>query len=231
MSTGSGSMNQPLSREQLSALADGELDDAAVAEACAGWYADPSQRAAWHAYHLIGDVMRSDDLASDALRDADFLASLRDRLASEPVVLAPSPRLAETADAVSQPIAAAGGKAVRRLRFWRAPAAMAAGFVAVAGVLVAMRSADPVPQPQVAASPAAPDRANVQPVVVAVPSIPQAAPAEGPTDPQVEVVTGDLIRSAQLDRYLAAHKQFAGSSALGVPSAFLRSATTDASNR
>jgi sigma-E factor negative regulatory protein RseA len=33
------------------------------------------------------------------------------------------------------------------------------------------------------------------------------------------------VRDAQLDRYLQAHQEFAGSSALGVPSAFLRSAT------
>ncbi|MGZ5132080.1 MAG: sigma-E factor negative regulatory protein, partial [Caldimonas sp.] len=45
------------------------------------------------------------------------------------------------------------------------------------------------------------------------------------------VVSGRLIRDARLDRYLAAHKQFAGSSALGVPSAFLRSATLDAEPR
>jgi sigma-E factor negative regulatory protein RseA len=39
---------------------------------------------------------------------------------------------------------------------------------------------------------------------------------------------GTVLRDARLDRYLAAHKQFAGSSALGVPSSFLRSATVDA---
>jgi sigma-E factor negative regulatory protein RseA len=56
-----------------------------------------------------------------------------------------------------------------------------------------------------------------------------AAAAEAP-----ELVTnGRLVRDARLDRYLFAHQQFAGSSALGVPSAFLRSATatTDASTR
>ena len=36
-----------------------------------------------------------------------------------------------------------------------------------------------------------------------------------------------MLRDARLERYLAAHKQFAGTSALGVPSAFLRSATVD----
>ena len=41
-----------------------------------------------------------------------------------------------------------------------------------------------------------------------------------------------LIRDAKLDRYLAAHKQFSGSSVLGVPSNFLRdAAASDAPSR
>jgi sigma-E factor negative regulatory protein RseA len=40
-----------------------------------------------------------------------------------------------------------------------------------------------------------------------------------------------MIRDPRLERYLVAHKQFAGTSALGVPSAFLRSATVDAESR
>jgi sigma-E factor negative regulatory protein RseA len=40
-----------------------------------------------------------------------------------------------------------------------------------------------------------------------------------------------VIRDARLDRYLAAHKQFSGSSALGLPSAFLRSATVESDAR
>jgi sigma-E factor negative regulatory protein RseA len=48
----------------------------------------------------------------------------------------------------------------------------------------------------------------------------------GVGEPQTVVASGQVIRDARLDRYLDAHKQFAGSSALGVPSAFLRSATT-----
>jgi sigma-E factor negative regulatory protein RseA len=39
--------------------------------------------------------------------------------------------------------------------------------------------------------------------------------------------SGQMIRDARLQQYLAAHKQFGGSTALGVPSGFLRSATVD----
>jgi len=51
------------------------------------------------------------------------------------------------------------------------------------------------------------------------------------SEPQALVANGKLIRDARLDRYLAAHKQFAGTSALGVPSGFLRSATVDTAER
>ncbi|MDQ6638643.1 MAG: hypothetical protein M3Z15_03130 [Pseudomonadota bacterium] len=49
--------------------------------------------------------------------------------------------------------------------------------------------------------------------------------------PVAIVADSKIIRDAQLDRYLEAHKQFAGTSALGVPSAFLRSATIDSASR
>ena len=211
-------------RERLSAMADGELDDAVgVGHACAAWHADASHRATWHAYHLIGDVMRSDDLASDAGRDAAFLGALRARLATEPVVLAPQPLQSTQAAAISH----------RSTWSWRVPAAVAAGFVAVAGVLVATRGAG-----SLSGAPAAPALAQAQsqslvPVAVAQGVAgPGAVPSSDTSaEPAVLIVNGQLIRDVQLDRYLAAHKQFAGSSALGVPSAFLRSATADAASR
>ena len=51
------------------------------------------------------------------------------------------------------------------------------------------------------------------------------------SEPQVLIANGKQIRDARLDRYLAAHKQFAGSSALGVPSGFLRNATAIETDR
>jgi negative regulator of sigma E activity len=68
----------------LSALMDGEADETAVAQLCAAWRDDPAARRAWHAWHLIGDVLRSDDLASQAPHDAALLASLRAALVAEP---------------------------------------------------------------------------------------------------------------------------------------------------
>lgn len=209
------SMNEPVGSETLSALIDGEADAGTVSGACMAWRESASTRATWHAYHLIGDVMRSEDLAAAPQRDAAFLARLRERLAVEPVVLAP------------QPLPIASPAAARRRRAWVGSAAVAAGFVAVAGVLVVMRA----PAPQDAGSPmaaaSAPAGGAVVPVAVAAP----APVVEAAAETEALVRNGQVLRDARLDRYLAAHKQFAGSSALGVPSSFLRSATVGAANR
>src|SRR5579862_1544718 len=74
----------------LSALADGDATESESARAFHAWREDDDARATWHAYQLIGDVLRSDDLASDPAADQDFLVALRARLAAEPVVLAPT---------------------------------------------------------------------------------------------------------------------------------------------
>jgi sigma-E factor negative regulatory protein RseA len=206
--------------ENLSALTDGELDSAATARACAAWRDDPAQRSAWHAYQLIGDVLRSDDLASPAGRDAAFLAQLRTRLAAEPVVLAPE---AEPAPAAAQ--VAVGARRGSRWS-WMAPTAVAAGFVLVTGALLVTRA--PLPS----GSPAQPTLAGgsfgVSPQSVAVPTL---AASETPVEPRAVGANGKLMRDPRLDRYLAAHQQFAGTSALGVPSGFLRNAAAEVPNR
>jgi sigma-E factor negative regulatory protein RseA len=102
--------------------------------------------------------------------------------------------------------------------------AVAAGFVAVAGVLVATRVAGPVGAPQTGVF------ATLQPpapTVRAVAAVPQPALAAE------EVPLGDvrLIRDGQLDRYLAAHKQFGNNSAVSVPGVMLRNAATFAPER
>jgi sigma-E factor negative regulatory protein RseA len=108
----------------LSACADGEAQ--AVGPACKLWRDDAGARQTWHRYHLIGDVMRSEELATAPARDAAFLAGLRERLAAEPTVLAPAALGAPGATAAKRPA-------------WRLPAAMAASFVLVAGAFTVAR--------------------------------------------------------------------------------------------
>jgi len=138
-------------RRLLSALADGEVDASALQRSCALW-AGAQARETWHTYHLIGDALRSDDLAATPARDAAFLAALRTRLADEPVPLAP-------AAAVSAPAPQ---------RRWFGVAAVAAGFVAVGGVALGLRG--------VPGGESAPAVVAVAPVAASV-----ARPAEPPT--------------------------------------------------
>src|SRR5260221_11893714 len=81
----------PAALERLSALVDGELDAGATAQVCGHWRESAEARASWHAYHGLGDVLRSDDLARDPARDASFRHAPRIRLHPDPVLLAPAP--------------------------------------------------------------------------------------------------------------------------------------------
>lgn len=173
--------------ELLSALADG--DAGAVQRACDRWAADEQARRTWYSYHLIGDVMRSEDLASSPVRDAAFLAGFRARLAAEPVVLAPV--------------------AMRRRQPWLVPMAAAAGFVAVAGVMVVFQLSGPGAGPVVARGPQA------DPVDI--------VPATGPgTSPARPVPVADMIRDPQLQRMLEAHRSSVGRYVGPVPDAVPR---------
>jgi len=201
-------------KERLSALADGELDPAGSTTSCAAWARDAALRADWHAWHVIGDVLRSEDLASNPGHDRDFCAKLRLRLQAEPVVLAPAPAIAKSA----------GARFDRRARpsRWTAAGAVAAGVVLVVGTFAVVRPGE-WPTAQVAGGDA--------PVSIAASPVGAASTEEAAVQPVAIVADSKVFRDAQLERYLEAHKQFAGTSALGVPSAFLRSATVDSAAR
>lgn len=194
-------------RAWLSALADGDVRDASELErACAGWREDAEVRRTWHCYQLIGDVMRSEELARPAARDAAFLAGLRERLAAEPVVLAPEPLPASPA---------------RRRQAWLMPAAAVAGFVVVAGVLVVTR----LSQPGIEAGPgfaAAP--AGVVPVSNGL-SVAGGANVNNGVNRTVAAPSsgGDtLLRDERLDEYLRAHQFARGGAALSAPTTAVR---------
>jgi sigma-E factor negative regulatory protein RseA len=184
MLNSSGSSSDAV-RQSMSSLMDGRLDEASVDGAVSAWRSDPQARECWHAYHLIGDVLRSDELAAQPGRDEAFLAGLRAKLAAEPVPLAPGRRQGQ--------------------RAWHqrlvAPAAVAAGFVAVAGALVVLRGA-------------APQEAG------------QGALLAGGGAGDMVVVNREVIRDARLDRYLAAHRKVSNTASVQVPGAVVRSVDT-----
>lgn len=69
--------------EPVSALADGQLQGEEFAQALAFLADSEDARAHWHAFHLVGDVLRSPELARTAAQDADFVLRLRGRLRDE----------------------------------------------------------------------------------------------------------------------------------------------------
>jgi sigma-E factor negative regulatory protein RseA len=85
-------------REHISALADGALPDSERELALAALDTD-NGRAAWRAYHLIGDVLRS--TPGGDLSDG-FGAVLAARLAAEPAY---APNAAKTPALEDQPAA------------------------------------------------------------------------------------------------------------------------------
>lgn len=191
---------QDTRRAALSALMDGRTE--AADEACRAWRSDQAARADWHAYHLIGDVLRSDEHRADAGHDARFVAKLRERLAAEPVALTPSP-----------PVRA------RRVMSWMAPAAVAAGFMAVAGMLVVTRVSTPGGE------------AGERSAVAAVQGLRAVSTQGAPASAALAAENAPMIRSAELDRYLEAHRQAAYASSLVAPGGVVRSATVAAPGR
>jgi len=79
-----------LSKQQISAFADGELPDEEVPAVMAALRAN-ERTADWDIYHQIGDVLRSETMSVPV--SARFTEGLAVRLAAEPPLLAPKPRL------------------------------------------------------------------------------------------------------------------------------------------
>ena len=166
---------------------------------------DAEDRSTWSAYHLIGDVLRSDDLAQDPMASDGFMARFSARLADEPHLLAPTPLLrpgVASAAPVGEPAVAAAGAAPFGLRRRVAPAFAIAAAAAVLSWVVLPQlqhlgnpGAAGVSQATLAA--ATGQSPDIRTVSVAANPIP-AAPAQP-----------NVIRDAALDQYLEAHMQFA----------------------
>jgi len=95
-------MEQMQTQEMISAMADGQLRGGAFARAMEVAASDPAALETWHAYHLIGDVLRSSELASGTRPDV-FLGRVRSRLQHEQRSAAPMPSAAPQARVALQP--------------------------------------------------------------------------------------------------------------------------------
>lgn len=189
-------------RELISALADGQLAGDAFARGVELAATDDSARDAWHAYHLIGDVLRSGELARCAPPDR-FLSRLQERLRDEQVVVETQAR------AVVRETREAANDGVFR---WK----LVAGFASIAAVSAIAWTVIGV----------APGK-DVQPS----PQSSQLAAAPAPAGTVLTSTTrGVMIRDPRLDEFLAAHRQV-GAATLVAPAGYLRNATFDGQGR
>lgn len=207
--------------EKVSALADGQLGDAEF-DALADAMCDSAEaRSAWHAYHVIGDVLRGGDLP-DCSGDMAFVARLRTQLAeSEPRAALAQAASQDGPRAVNRPGAGAvsvvrqpGGHSANdpavRWKWLAAAASLAA--VAVLGWNVTRPGTD------------------------AGARLAQGKPAQGQQVQQAIAATSAaqapvMLRDPRLDELLAAHRQYGGASALPTVAGFLRNATFEQPER
>ncbi len=203
-----------LQRQLLSRLMDGDVSPAEAEQGCDAWSHAESARDTWCAYHLIGDVLRSEELARPPRGDATFLAALRERLRDEPAVLAPQPLQSRRA-----------GQQAKAARWW-APGAVAAGCMAMAAGLMVLREpgTDSNGGGALAWVPASSTTSAVNTSSLTGASVQAASWA--PQNAQGLVVNGDVLRDAQLDRYLRAHRQYGAASPVALPGGNFRGVET-----
>jgi sigma-E factor negative regulatory protein RseA len=200
----------PLEDDRLSALADGQLAPEDVAHLLDALTVDTGHVRTWHAYHVVGDVLRSRELAPSR-DDVLFLQKLEQRLALDSAF----PRSQDAVPVhtpVSVPPSGEGQRSANDpLVRWRVLAGVLS--VALLGVLTMQpRGGGFGPDPATLAA-----------------SMPAQAPA-------VTVAVDDgrgevMVRDPALDRLLAAHRQVGGHSALQNTSGFLRNATFEGTSR
>lgn len=167
--------------ERLSALVDGEKLDACASfdEMLAGF--DHADRSTWSAYHLIGDALRSDDLAVHPATSRAFLSGFAARLEAEPHILAPA--------------RAGSGAPLALLRRRIAPAlAVAAAAATLSWIVLPQLQHGGASQGTVQTA-----STNGRADAVHTVALAQNTGAQG----------ANIIRDASLDQYLEAHQQFA----------------------
>lgn len=209
-------MNEPnpSSNEQISALVDGCLQGEACAHALNAVLADERAVQTWHTYQVVGDVLRSSELAPSR-SDLAFWEKLERRLAQEPQrpqMQADDSLAALPADAVVAVIDTGRPGANAAVFRWKMLAASAC--MALAGV-VGMGLWTQTGQPSAAQ------------MAVATPTAAPEAPQLVTADSSV----GTMVRDPRLDELMAAHRQLGGHSALQVPAGFLRNATYEGAAR
>ncbi len=211
--------------EQISALADGQLQGEEFAAVIQALGKKADLRATWQTYHLVGDVLRSGGHAPCSDSSA-FLSKLQQRLEAEQIRPQSLPLNAPAPVAVAVPEAA--NEPVFRWKLVAGVASLAAA-AAIGWTWVGTNSgatgAQLAQQEQRVDDPSR--------SVLAVAGSP--APASATAQPSTRVLVGKgaeaqlMLRDPRLDELLEAHQQVGGASQM--PSGFLRNATFEAPSR
>ncbi|MFW2355539.1 sigma-E factor negative regulatory protein [Hydrogenophaga sp.] len=205
----------------LSAMVDGELG-ACEFEALMDSL-ETDALSSWHAYQVIGDVLRGHRDPTGAQPAADFLASVRTGLEARDT----ETRLPRLADAAALPLSGHGLREAANDAVFRWK--LVAGFASLAAVMAVSWS---VVSGSGSNGAAGAQLASNAPVISA-PAAAVVTVATPVVSEPVAVNTGQgvVIRDAQLEALLAEHRQHGGMSALQMPSGFIRNATYEAAGR
>lgn len=128
----------------ISALMDGELDDAEAQRQIGRLKVDEQSRERWDEFHLIGDALRREPLLSSR-----FAESLSKRLADEPTVLAPRRITPRARRVTTYALSAAASLSAAALVAWVAltPTGPSPQLAAGTGPANVSGSIEPVVQP------------------------------------------------------------------------------------
>ena len=197
----------------MSALADGQLQGPEFSAAVNLALKDASAREAWESYHLVGDLLRSSEMASHAI-NSGFTERWRARLERlEPldqpigVPTRATEWQAQLLASPQRPIQVSASNDPQPIWKW------VAGFMSLA----AMAAVGWVALGQFGSVGGTPELARLQPPVGG--TVVVTSGSNGIDGPQV------MERDPRLDELLSAHRQMGGMSALQNPSGFLRNAT------
>ena len=210
-------------REQLSALMDGQLQGGEWLQALHS-AEQPEGRATWLAYHVVGDALRSTELAAHGASSSAFLARFQQRLAQEQ----PLPAATLQDAALQQVVPARADSALPQsanasVFRWK----MLAGLASLAVVAsVGWNSFDRLQQ----------QGTSGQQLAAAGTGAARPAPAQAPVQQaaagaEASSSSATMLRDPRLDELLAAHRQFGSTTALQMPAGFLRNATFEAPAR
>lgn len=206
-------------KESISILVDGQLPDVNC-DSILRSMDSPDARDCWLTYQLIGDVLRSSDLAHGH-HDDGLAARVSAQLRTESLTITPE---AELAAVVHRPKQVAANDGVFRWKILAGVASVAAvaaigwgGWSAVAPLSAGM---------QLTRLDTSGGAASGQAFVLAAD-----ASAEGGRAKSMEDTSSAMLRDRRLDELLAAHRAATGASTLGGASGFLRNATFEGTGR